>query len=121
MVKVGTFKVIFSQSFLMGKHRFESASFPLPGHPGATFFLQVADAPSDAQHLSSSDWSDFTAVDGGTMMSFELLPEGKTAYDSTTVGSPSGSRVVQIVRQGISENNRLMMVHIIVMEEEGKT
>lgn len=115
MVKLGNKEVVFSSSFVMDKHHDNSASFTVPNQPLQGFELKVVDKPADNE-LPTEMWHHHELVDGKSVFSFDVLPEGKSMFYAIGIGQADQGFDVQVVRQAIW-NNVSMLVHVIVLRE----
>jgi len=116
MVKLGNNEVIFSESFVMDLHSNNSASFTNPGQPGYPYELKLVTNPTEQTELPADRWHKFEPGQNGGVLSFAVLPSGRTEFYSISVGMATQGFQVQVIRQAIW-NNLSMLVHIVVVKE----
>ena len=116
MVKIGKNEVIFSQSFVMDVHSNNSASFAIPDQEWFPFELKLTEKPTEETQLPAYRWHGHKVDEKGSIISFAVLPEGRTEFYSVGIGQATQGFSVQIVRQAIW-NNVSMLVHVIIVRE----
>jgi len=116
VIKIGQNEVAFSASFVMDKHHNNSATVNFPDQPWLEFDLQLKDKPVEATGFSAETWHSFDRVGDRSVLSFDVLPEGKTQFYSWGIGMATQGFDIQIVRQAIW-NNFSMLVHVIIVRE----
>lgn len=116
MIRIGNNEIIFSTSFVMDVHHNNSASFIIPNQPWFPFELRLTENPTEATDVPANMWHKNDVSDKGCMLSFAVLPAGKTEFYSIGIGQAIQGFSVQIVRQAIW-NNVSMLVHVIIVRE----
>jgi hypothetical protein len=116
MVKIGKNDVIFSSSFVMDKYHDNSATFSVPNQPALQFELKLTEKPAEVTDLPAERWHGVERVEDRDVVSFDVLPAGRTEFYSIGIGQATQGFSVQIVRQAIW-NNVSMLVHVIVVRE----
>jgi hypothetical protein len=116
MVKIGKNEVILSTSFVMDKFNNNSATFSVPDEPSLKFELKLTEKPAEVTDLPAERWHGFKAGEEKSVLSFDVLPAGKSEFYSVGIGQATQGFDVQIVRQAIW-NNVSMLVHVIVVRQ----
>lgn len=116
MVKIGKNEVVFSTSFVMDVHQNNSATFIIPDQPWFPFELKLTEKPTEPTELPPDRWHGHAVSEKGSVLSFAVLPAGRTEFHSIGIGQANQGFDVQIVRQAIW-NNVSMLVHVIIVRE----
>lgn len=117
MVKIGNKEVIFSTSFVMDRHESPTATFMVPGEHTQEYDIEIRNKPAEVTELTVDQWTDFNIVNGRKVISFDVLPGGRTEFHTIGAAQFTQNFDVQIVRQAIW-NNFSMLVHVIVLREK---